>query len=334
LITTSRPATYVLPIRRAANTPVDELASYLARIARRCDVIVVDGSDAVAFDQAHIAWSQIALHIAPESSIAGQNGKVRGVLTALGRSQHDRVVIADDDVRFGPAELERTIALLDDADLVRPQNYFDPLPWHARWDTARTLLNRAIDGVDFPGTLAVRRDVIASAGGYDANVLFENLELIRTVEAVGGRTVSPLNLYVSRRPPSTRAFWSQRIRQAYDEFARPHRLVIFLLIAPTVAGALGRRRVSPVALAALLSVAIAEAGRRRARGASVFPPSASWCAPLWLLERSVCSWFALAARLTGGCRYAGTKLQVAATPARELRRRIAARLPEQPRLTA
>ena len=46
-------------------------------------------------------------------------------------------------------------------DLVRPQNYFEPLPWHARWDTARTLLNRGL-GRDYPGTLG--RAPLAPAG--------------------------------------------------------------------------------------------------------------------------------------------------------------------------
>ena len=54
------------------------------------------------------------------------------------------VVIADDDVRYDPrpAHPRRRISCATH-DLVRPQNYFSPLPWHAVWDTARTLINRA-----------------------------------------------------------------------------------------------------------------------------------------------------------------------------------------------
>ena len=77
-----------------------------------------------------------------------------------------------------------------DVELVRPQNYFAPLRWHARWDTARTLLNRVAGGVDFPGTLAVRRSRSSQTDGYDGDVLFENLELIRTIEAAGGRVLA------------------------------------------------------------------------------------------------------------------------------------------------
>ena len=52
--------------------------------------------------------------------------------------------------------LAKVIAALATADVVRPQNYFQPLPWHARWDTGRMLLNR-VTGGDWPGTLGVRR---------------------------------------------------------------------------------------------------------------------------------------------------------------------------------
>jgi hypothetical protein len=317
-------ATYVLPIRRAAGAVDGELTRYLSEIGRRCELIVVDGSDPAAFDVAHEAWSGLGHHVRPDDKIAGRNGKVRGVLTGVALASHERVVIADDDVRYDPLALERTIGALHDVELVRPQNYFAPLVWHARWDTARTLLNRVGRGVDFPGTLAVRRSALCRTDGYDGDVLFENLELIRTVEAAGGRVLSPPDLYVRRLPPSTRHFWSQRRRQAYDEFARPWRLCAYLAVLPLAAWALARRRRRQVGLAAVSVVLLAEAGRRRAGGTAVFPRSASLFAPLWLVERSVCSWLALASRLRGGCPYSGSRLRVAATSRRTLRRRLQA----------
>ena len=73
------------------------------------------------------------------------------------------------------------------------------------------------------------------------------------------------------------------------------------------------------------AVAMAERGRRRAGGANVFPASCSLMAPLWLLERALCSWVALANRVVwGGCRYRGRTMYLAATSTRELRRRLAA----------
>jgi len=255
-------------------------------------------------------------------------GKVNGVVTGLRECSHERVVLADDDVRYGPAALRRVIALLDRADLVRPQNHFDELPWHARWDTARSLLNRVFTGDlafpvgDFPGTLAVRRERFLAVGGYDGDSLFENLELMRTIRAGGGVVISPLDLYVARRPPSAQHFLSQRVRQAYDDFAVPLRIGAFLAIGPAALAALlsGRRRW--LGAAAIASVAAAEVGRRRAGGAERFPVTASLLAPAWIAERAVCSWLALAAKLRGGVRYGEGRLSRSATPLRRLRRRL------------
>lgn len=209
------------------------------------------------------------------------------------------------------------------ADLVRPQNYFEPAPWHARWDTARTLLNRAF-GADYPGTLGVRRTPFLAAGGYDGDCLFENLELIRTIEAGGGRVVSPRDLYVRRGPPRTAQFWSQRVRQAYDDFALPARMAGELAVLPA-AVALGRhRRLEPLVAAAALAMATAEIGRRRAGGTTVFPVTSSALAPLWLLERGVCAWLAVVSRVVlGGVPYGGTVLSKSANSRRALRRRLA-----------
>jgi hypothetical protein len=251
------------------------------------------------------------------------NGKVHGVLTGVAAASHERIVIADDDVRYDAVRLDQVICELENVDLVRPQNYFDPVPWHASWDTARTLMNRAM-GSDFPGTLAVRRSVLRRTGGYDGNVLFENLELIRTVRAASGQVASRPGLYVRRIPPSTEHFWSQRVRQAYDEFARPWRLLAFLAILPASACAVRQKRWFALVAGAIGSMALAEWGRRREQGTEVFPVSASLLAPFWLGERAVCSWLAVVARLRGGCRYGDRRLVFAANPPSVLRRRLRA----------
>jgi hypothetical protein len=327
-------ATYVLPLRSGPGCPSDELTAYLGWLAARIDVVVVDGSPPESFAANARRWGGLPIrHCRPDPAFAAANGKVTGVLTGLRLARHDRVVIADDDVRYGPADLARTVALLDDADLVRPQNYFSPVPWHAAWDTARTLLNRVLGG-DYPGTLAVRRRLLLAAGGYDGNVLFENLELIRTVRAAGGRTVTPLDLFVARRPPTSHHFWSQRVRQAYDDFAQPWRLTIALAIVPAIGTAIARhdRFAGAAALTAVAAtIGTAEIGRYRAHGRTVFRASASLLAPVWLLERGVCSWLAVASRLSrGGCPYAGGIIRRAATPQRVV---LSARWSGRPRET-
>ena len=197
---------YVLPLRRDGGAPPEELSSYLGWLAERLDVVVVDGSSPADFDAHAAAWAGLGLrHVRPDPDVKVMNKKVAGVLTGLRLAGGGRVIIADDDVRYDGATLRRVVGLLDDAELVRPQNFFDPCPWHARWDSSRTLLNRALGG-DYPGTLAVRRAAVPE--GYDGDVLFENLELIRTVRARGGRVVTPLDCYVRRLPCSARHFWS------------------------------------------------------------------------------------------------------------------------------
>ena len=92
-----------MPIRRSAGAVDGELTRYLSEIGRRCELIVVDGSDPAEFDDAHVAWSGLGHHVRPHAAIAGRNGKVRGVLTGVALASHERVVIADDDVRYDAA---------------------------------------------------------------------------------------------------------------------------------------------------------------------------------------------------------------------------------------
>jgi len=316
---------YVLPIRWDDGAQRADLASYLERLAPLCaEVIVVDGSDPSVFAANAAAFGERVAHVPPAPADACLMGKVAGVRTGVRLATRERLVIADDDVRFEEAALRRTADLLGAFDLVRPQNYFSRLPWHARWDTARTLLNRCF-GRDYPGALAVRRSRMLAMGLYDGDVLFENLELIRTVRAHGGREIAPLDLYVAREPPSSSHFWGQRTRQAYDDFALPLRMALWLALVPLLAVAAVRRRPAPVLGVAALAVGAGERGRRRAGGAAVFPATSSLLAPGWLLERGICSWLAVLQRLRfGGVRYGDSVIPTAAHSERQLRRRLAA----------
>lgn len=315
-------ASYVLPIA-ASVSQARRLSGYLLRLSRQIDdVLVVDGSPEPVFAQHAGAWGKHVRHIRPAFQTA--NGKVGGVITGVRQARHERVIIADDDVRYRQAELQRMLYLLDRCEVVRPQNWFCPLPWHARWDTARTLLNRLFGG-DWPGTLGVRRSCFLKAGAYSGEVLFENLELVRTIEAAGGREAVALDLFLVRRPSSAKHFFSQRVRQAYDEFSRPARFAAQLSLLP-----LGMVLAwwNPVLLVLPFgsAVAAAEGGRRRAEGREVFPASSALWAPAWLAERAITSWLALANRiLFGGVRYRSGRLKLAATPRRVLERRLGER---------
>jgi hypothetical protein len=304
---------YVLPLRWNDGSLRGELTEYLRRIATDCSqIIVVDGSPPGIYDANAAAWGAWVAHVPPDAEASCKMGKVAGVTTGVRRAAHELVVIADDDVRYERSALERVALHLGEYDLVRPQNYFEPLPWHARWDTARTLLNRAL-GADFPGTLGVRRSRFVAMGGYDGDVMFENLELIRSVEASGGRVFSPLDLYVRRLPPTTSHFWGQRTRQAYDDFAIPARMICWLALLPLLTAALLHRRATLAAPGAAAVTVLAERGRRRCDGRTVFPASASLLAPAWVLERGLCSWLAVLQRLRfGGVRYGDNVIRTAA----------------------
>jgi hypothetical protein len=321
---------YVLPIRCDSCPPSahDALIAYLGTLAPSARIIVADGSpDAVAATHAR-RFGPVATHHRVDEDLRCRNGKVAGVRTAMRYSSNERVVIADDDVRYTLESLHAVVQALDDGDLVIPQNVFprEHLSWHARWDTARSLLNRAI-GTDYPGTLAIRRSAFDAIGGYHGDVLFENLELIRTVEAAGGVVCARPDLFVLRLPPSSRRFWEQRIRQAYDDFARPSRLMLALATIPLAVTAVGKRRWHLLAQGMIASVALAEVGRRRGGAAASVPASTPLFAPVWMFERGICAWLAVASRIVlGGCRYRGVIIRRAATPRRVLRRRLQGRL--------
>ena len=172
---------YVLPIR-VARAMGAEMAELLEWLANHVELIVVDGSDSTVFDRhSRCGGSHVPMSHVPVNADLGEfvNGKVAGVVTGMRRASHDAMIIADDDVRYDQA------ALLEDgrgsrarrrgaaAELLRTA----AVACAASIPLAR-LLNR-VTGGDWPGTMGVRRSILAKTEGYDGNVLFENLELVR-----------------------------------------------------------------------------------------------------------------------------------------------------------
>jgi hypothetical protein len=328
----------VIPLRwqddgRAGLRRATEMGDYLDQLLCVTPyVTVVDGSDPEQFHWHRTTWPEGVRHVRPGPPEAwrpahldgtggagradrGVNGKVLGAMTGILAARCERIVLADDDVRLGAEDVLALAHRLADSDLVRPVNVFDRWPWHAWWDGGRTLLNTAV-AADWPGVFALRRSTVLAAGGWSPEVLFENLELWRTLQAHGARTRVATDIVVRRLPPTPAHFWSQRVRQAYDDLAQPGRLVAELAVLPlTVAAA--RRGWRPLAAAAAATVAVAEVGRRRIGPAHV-PAFVSLAAPVWLFERGVCVWLALGTRAGGGIRYHGRRLSTAAHPVRRL----------------
>lgn len=305
---------YVLPLRTTADDDLADLTRYLHGLTHLVSrVIVVDSSPPRHRSLHRRLWGD-CVDIVDLPSVSSPNGKVQAVHAGISEASADFVVIADDDVRWHQEDLVAALASIQSADLLCPQNYFAPQPWHARWDTGRTLVNRAV-GHDYPGTCIVRREAFLSVGGYDGGVLFENLELIRTFQVAALRVVHASSLFVQRRPPTTRKFLSQRVRQAYDDLAQPVKAVGLAAIAPVLTVFLllnpGTAAVFAIGLVACVTVA-AELGRRRHRGREVWSRTAALWAPVWAVERCCCIWAALAAGLRGGVWYAGHRLPVAA----------------------
>jgi hypothetical protein len=147
-------------------------------------------------------------------------------------------------------------------------------------------------------------------------VLFENLELVRTIRSNGGREIVARELFVRRLPPTSKHYWSQRVRQAYDEFARPARLAAALTIIPLLAASVALRIPAIAGVLAIIALGGALAGWLRDGAYQHFSLWSVLAAPLWLFERGLCAWIAVYQRFArGGVRYAGHVIRDAATPA-------------------
>ncbi len=163
---------YLLPIRRRTFSAEEaaEFAHYFFRLTNAgCDVLVVDGSPPGVFEQHHDAWKAHARHERVDRRFGFLNDKVNGIHTGVELSPNEKIVLADDDIRYTASDIEHMSELLESYEVVRPQNFIggtcfrtsgrdfetdEPrgraearpsgLRWWARMEAARMLINRAL----------------------------------------------------------------------------------------------------------------------------------------------------------------------------------------------
>ena len=299
---------YVLPIRRTRfkSGEATSLRVYVDTLKEAgCEVIVADGSAPGVFDQYTGVLGASCRHVRVDRRFGYLNDKVNGIYTGVELASFDRIILADDDIRYNAENIRDLLRLLDDNDVVRPQNFLHPLPWWAKLETARMLINRAVlPAADYPGTCAFRRPRMLAAGRYDGDVLFDNEEIIRHLAQDGCRVAYANDLFVQKCPPTFSKWTEQRPRQAYEDFGMRLKTALFFLLLP-LSFLVGIRFGTPGVAIFFLALSffaglIAARGRARGKARRFFPAHCCLFAGFWMLERTLSTYWALYWYLTRG----------------------------------
>jgi hypothetical protein len=299
--TASLSCSFIVPIRRvsANRNETERFAEYFKMLkAAGCEVLVIDGSPEHVFKANDQSWQQFARHVAPDPKYTYLNGKVNGVHTGVDLASCEQIILADDDIRYTADDVKTMCALLEQYEMVRPQNFIAPLPWWARLENARILINRGVlRAGDYPGTCGFRRSTMQRVGHYDGDVLFDNEELVRHFAMSGVNINYALDFFIRKLPPTLTKWLEQRPRQAYEDFGLRAKTAAFLSVWPLFIS-LGvlvnlRSALFFLTLIAFTSVVLATRGILRNSAYQVFPVSTPAFAPLWVLERASSVYWAL-----------------------------------------
>lgn len=291
---------FIVPIRRVTMDPIEieRFADYFKSLRLAgCEVLIVDGSPKAVFAEHKKRWQSFSRHFAPDPKYTYLNGKVNGVHTAVDLASCERIILADDDIRYSSADIKKMCDLLDVQEMVRPQNFIEPLPWWARIETARILINRGVlRAGDYPGTCGFRRSTMRRVGHYDGDVLFDNEEIVRHFALRGAKIKYARDFFILKRPPAFTKWLEQRPRQAYEDFVMRAKTVAFLSVLPVVlaSGFVSVRAAMSLLIAiSLVAVLSCYRGLLSDQAYKFFPLSSPLYSPLWVFERSLSIYWAL-----------------------------------------
>src|SRR5207253_4169110 len=121
-----------------------EFAAYLSTIAvAGFEVIVAELPDTFDENDRVLRWMGHHVRIRPQHR--SFSGAIDPLRVAMDVATCDKVIVADERVRYSVDALREISALLDGHEVVEPQDYFDPLPWWGGFDAGRMLMHRGIE---------------------------------------------------------------------------------------------------------------------------------------------------------------------------------------------
>lgn len=294
--------TYLVVIDSDRELPDDlqELTNYLSEIGvSGCDVVVVDGSPEEIFDQNGQSLRWVSRHVAARPRHRSFSGAIDPIRAAIDFSNCDKVIVADQNVRYDDEAIARICALLDNHEVVEPQDYFAPLPWWSGIEAGRMLVHRGVDPLPDHGvTFGMRKWSVRGLRTIDA-AWSNGDDPVRRLASQGADVFSACDVFVRRLPPPLGDWIRDRPRQADDDFAMPVKSAFFFALLPMIALLLilGGARLAGGYAGAVACAATVLAIRGRIGASAFFPLRACLSAPLWIVERSVSVYWALFRKL-------------------------------------
>lgn len=287
---------------READDGLRDLASYLSTLTLAgCDVIVVDGSPAPVFEKNRRILRWVSRHIAARPRHHSFSGRIDVVRTAIDVSSCDRIIVAGDSVRYDDTAVAGVCDLLDSHEVVEPQDYFHPLPWWSGIEAGRMLVHRGVEPLPHHGaTFGMRKSSLRGLRGVD--VAWSNGDdPVRYLATQGAEIFAACDVFVRRLPPLLNDWLRDRPRQAGDDFDMPVKTAFFFALLPVamVLAVVGGLRLAGGYAGAIAFASFVLAIRGRGSDSAFFPIRACFSAPVWVLERSLSVYWALAQKLRG-----------------------------------
>ncbi len=149
-------------------------------------------------------FPQLDLSLVVEASIHGQNLKISNLINMMPAARHDVLVLADSDIAVGADYLRRLVAPLRSSGVGLVTCLYSGCPRSNFWSelgsmfiddwfapSARVSRMLGSTRFSFGSTIALRREVLAAAGGFEAlrNILADDYWLGEFTRQLGLRTV-------------------------------------------------------------------------------------------------------------------------------------------------
>lgn len=313
----------IIPVKIGFGKDVIEFVKYIHYLSDQMthyeyEIIISNESDDEVFDYINNEMKNRTKvkHIMPDPTYrTGANDKLNGIYAALEYCTYEKILLIDDHYRVSKNTLEQLIPFYEIYDCFKMMPKFDKFPVSALLDLCGMYIINILDPKkQYCGHLCFNKTHITKFGFPSRDSLFDELAIETHLKKNKCSTGYLKNVALEAvQNISTKRFWEQRIRYAYENMALPIRFAIYLSILPILISLLIMNPLLAVCFAISLSMAVlllAFIGQM-IYGKKNVPRFSFLLSPIWFWFYPFTSWIAIVKYFSGGVMFGGRKIKKA-----------------------
>lgn len=313
----------IIPIKAKQQYVVEGFIDNIVNLARdvahdEIQIVISDESvgDVYSYIDTYMVNYTNVVHFVPRvEARTGANDKSNGVCEAFKYAKYDNILLVDDHFRLNRETIIKLEKYFDKYDVFKCMPKFEKYKLSVLIDLCGMFVINILDyRKQYCGHLAFKKSQFEKCGLPCRDALFDEFAFEKHLRKNGYNVGFVRDVSIDAvQEITTKRFFEQRVRYAYENLAMPFRFLLYMLILPLLISCaiIDVKVAENLIIACTAGVTVIALIGQVLYGRDICPKYTFLLSPIWFWFYPVTTWMALVCFFNGGVSFGGNKVKKA-----------------------